>query len=80
MSNACFPIAPARTPDDLQAAARLFSAYAASLDVDLAYQDFAAELAGLPGKYAAPAGELFLDFNNGDNGLYLSNRSWTVTE
>ena len=53
-------ISPARTADDITAAARLFQAYADSLGVDLAYQDFAAELAGLPGKYAPPAGALLL--------------------
>lgn len=42
------------------AGAALFRAYAASLDVDLAYQDFQTELAALPGKYAPPAGELLL--------------------
>ncbi|WP_191061736.1 hypothetical protein [Geminicoccus harenae] len=31
-------IMPARSPDDIAAAARLFQAYAASLSVDLAYQ------------------------------------------
>jgi ribosomal protein S18 acetylase RimI-like enzyme len=53
-------IAPARTPADLAIVAGLFRAYADSLSVDLAYQDFAAELAGLPGKYAPPAGALLL--------------------
>jgi ribosomal protein S18 acetylase RimI-like enzyme len=45
---------------DLGHVAQLFRDYAASLDVDLAYQDFEAELASLPGKYAPPAGALFL--------------------
>lgn len=53
-------IAPARTPADLAAVADLFRRYAAGLPVDLGYQDFEAELAALPGKYAPPAGELLL--------------------
>ena len=53
-------IAPVRSPTDLAAAVNLFTAYAESLEVDLAYQDFAAEIAGMPGKYAAPDGELLL--------------------
>ncbi len=48
------------TTQDLQAVADLFRAYAASLDIDLAYQEFASELAGLPGKYAPPRGMLLL--------------------
>jgi ribosomal protein S18 acetylase RimI-like enzyme len=55
-----FRIAPARTPEDVAAAAELFRAYAAGLAIDLAYQDFDTELAGLPGRYAPPAGELLL--------------------
>jgi len=55
-----FHIRPVRTEADLQAAADLFEGYAASLPIDLGYQDFGAELAGLPGKYAPPAGELLL--------------------
>ncbi|HEY0833445.1 MAG TPA: GNAT family N-acetyltransferase [Azospirillum sp.] len=60
MADAPFRIAPARSAEDLEAVARLFGAYAASLDIDLSYQDFAAELAGLPGKYAPPAGALLI--------------------
>ncbi len=55
-----FRIAPVRTADDLAAAVALFRAYAASLEIDLSYQDFAAEMEAMPGKYAPPAGELLL--------------------
>jgi ribosomal protein S18 acetylase RimI-like enzyme len=55
-----FHIRPARTAADLAAVAELFAGYAASLPVDLGYQDFDGELAALPGKYAPPAGDLFL--------------------
>jgi GNAT superfamily N-acetyltransferase len=55
-----FRISPVRSAADLEATARLFGAYAASLAIDLFYQGFAAELATLPGRYAAPAGELLL--------------------
>jgi ribosomal protein S18 acetylase RimI-like enzyme len=55
-----FQIRPARVPEDMATAAELFRGYAASLPVALDYQDFGAELAGLPGKYAAPKGELLI--------------------
>lgn len=58
--TAGFHILPVRTADDLHATADLFAGYAASLPIDLGYQDFGGELAALPGKYAPPAGELFL--------------------
>ncbi|MGH6911831.1 MAG: GNAT family N-acetyltransferase [Phenylobacterium sp.] len=55
-----FDIRPVRTQADLAATAELFRGYAASLPVDLGYQDFSAELAALPGKYAPPQGELLI--------------------
>jgi ribosomal protein S18 acetylase RimI-like enzyme len=55
-----FTITPVRTVAELAATIELFRAYAASLDVDLAYQDFEGEMAAMPGKYAPPGGELLL--------------------
>ena len=63
MPGAAYQIQPVRSADDLGATIRLFEAYAASLPVDLAYQGFAAELAGLPGNYAPPDGDLLLARN-----------------
>jgi ribosomal protein S18 acetylase RimI-like enzyme len=64
MPGAPFTIEPVRSTADLAATTRLFNAYATSLGIDLGYQDFAAELAGLPGKYAPPAGKLLLARDN----------------
>lgn len=58
-------IVAADTPERLAAAASIFRDYAASLDVDLDFQGFEAELADLPGVYAPPAGALLLAFVDG---------------
>ncbi|MES2253872.1 MAG: GNAT family N-acetyltransferase [Pseudomonadota bacterium] len=55
-----FAIHPVRSPDDLAAAKTLFEAYAASLGINLSYQNFVEEMAAMPGKYAPPKGELLL--------------------
>lgn len=56
-------VRPARGAADLAAAAQLFRDYADVIGVDLASQNFEAELAALPGAYAPPEGELFLAFD-----------------
>jgi ribosomal protein S18 acetylase RimI-like enzyme len=53
-------IQAARFPDDCERVREIFREYASGLGIDLCFQDFASELADLPGKYAAPRGRVLL--------------------
>jgi ribosomal protein S18 acetylase RimI-like enzyme len=53
-------IVPATSADHIATARRLFKEYEASLGIELTFQGFAQEVAGLPGAYAPPAGRLLL--------------------
>lgn len=52
-------IEPASWPAEVPLARELFLEYAGWLDLDLCFQGFDAELAGLPGGYAPPDGNLW---------------------
>jgi putative acetyltransferase len=60
MIEAGVRILEAKTHEEIALCRALFEEYAAWIGVDLSYQGFAAELAGLPGLYAPPRGGLFL--------------------
>ncbi len=62
------PVIALRRPahaTDLLATRIIFTEYAASLSVDLAFQDFAQELDALPGEYTEPYGALLLAWVDG---------------
>lgn len=60
MSTPAVRLITVDTVELIASARAIFREYAASLDVDLNFQGFEAELATLPGDYAAPAGQLLL--------------------
>ena len=56
---------PASSDNDWMETRAIFQEYADSLEVDLCFQGFQDELAGLPGDYAEPRGTLLLAWVNG---------------
>ena len=62
-------IVQAGFPADGDVVRSLFTEYVDSLGIDLSFQDVAAELAGLPGKYASPQGAVWLARDAGGNAL-----------
>jgi GNAT superfamily N-acetyltransferase len=56
---------PIEAVASIEPARAILREYAASLSVDLAFQNFDAELAALPGEYAAPLGQLLLAWVDG---------------
>jgi GNAT superfamily N-acetyltransferase len=66
----------AESPAQVAQARELFLEYAQSLGVDLCFQNFEQELAGLPGHYAPPSGRLFLAEYDGQLAGCAALRQW----
>lgn len=66
MSEPAVEIRPAAGAQDMATLRALFLEYQDWLQVDLCFQDFEEELANLPGKYAPPAGGLWLAYVDGE--------------
>ena len=64
MADIPFHIERMKSDSDVAHTIEMFTAYARSLKIDLGFQDFEAELASFPAKYAPPAGVVLLARNH----------------
>ncbi|MCV2358132.1 GNAT family N-acetyltransferase [Paucibacter sp. TC2R-5] len=65
MNNPDISLITPASADDWESTRRILRDYAASLDIDLCFQDFEAELQCLPGQYEAPGGIMLLAMVDG---------------
>jgi putative acetyltransferase len=61
-----YEITPAISVEQVDQVRQLFSEYSSTLGIDLCFQNFAKELAELPGGYAPPDGRLLLLYKAGE--------------
>ena len=66
MSRPTIELITPQTPTQPDALRHLFVEYAEQLGIDLCFQNFEAELDGLPGEYSAPSGTLLLALVDGE--------------
>ncbi len=61
-SESVIALRPPESQDDIDTIRSLFREYEKAIGIDLCFQDFESELAGLPGRYAPPEGRLYIAY------------------
>ena len=74
------PLRLARFPNDLDTVRSLFRDYQTDMGIDLCFQGFEAELAGLPGEYAPPSGSVLVACVDGEPAGCCAFRALTNTD